>query len=53
MYDLKLEYEKIKTRNLSLKDLKAEIERKTKLLQNPDDEAKYNVYLCKLYIDYV
>ncbi|CAD8212499.1 unnamed protein product [Paramecium octaurelia] len=45
VYDLKQEYELIARQNLSLADLKKDIEKKITQLQNPDDEAKYNIYL--------
>ncbi|CAD8122362.1 unnamed protein product [Paramecium sonneborni] len=45
VYDLKQEYELIARQNLSLADLKRDIEKKICQLQNPDDEAKYNIYL--------
>ncbi|CAD8195762.1 unnamed protein product [Paramecium pentaurelia] len=45
VYDLKQEYELIARQNLSLADLKKDIQKKISQLQNPDDEAKYNIYL--------
>ncbi|CAD8111991.1 unnamed protein product [Paramecium sonneborni] len=45
VYDLKQEYELIAKQNLSLADLKRDIEKKISQLQSPDDEAKYNIYL--------
>ncbi|CAK57366.1 unnamed protein product (macronuclear) [Paramecium tetraurelia] len=45
VYDLKQEYELIAKQNLSLADLKKDIEKKISQLQSPDDEAKYNIYL--------
>jgi hypothetical protein len=46
---LKEELDIISRRNLSLKELKELIENKIKEVADPDDETKYNVYLCTLF----